>query len=333
MSDATSTTTHSSLNLCGVLSETKRIINAHSRHFLALSVLFLLPLSFSIIVYPFLSLPTSIPYHSHQSLFFFSTPNPDDFQTSHLLFPILYALFLILFSLFATASITHSTFHGFYGRPVKFVSSLKSIFFSFFPLLATLIISQLILGLIVFAFGGFTVLLYNGIAMLGVGIDYDSFFFTVLVFLITALILLVLVYFQVEWYLVNVVVVVESQWGLTALRRSSYLVKGMRRVVFLMLLLFGILLGILSMVCSNLVPNLDEVSGGWVSWAFVFQTVVCAGFMTILMLYSVAANAVLFMYCKALHGELAFEIAEEFAREYVSLPFDDGKVPHVVYVV
>ncbi|MBA0648529.1 hypothetical protein Goklo_016229 [Gossypium klotzschianum] len=42
---------------------------------------------------------------------------------------------------------------------------------------------------------------------------------------------------------------------------------------------------------------------------------------------------IFYMYSKAIHGELAGEIAEEFAREYVSLPFDDGKVPHVVSVV
>jgi len=40
----------------------------------------------------------------------------------------------------------------------------------------------------------------------------------------------------------------------------------------------------------------------------------------------------MYMYCKAVHGELVGEIAEEFAREYVSLPFDDGKVPHLVSV-
>ena len=45
-----------------------------------------------------------------------------------------------------------------------------------------------------------------------------------------------------------------------------------------------------------------------------------------------ATNTVLYMYCKAIHGELAMEIAEEFAKEYVSLPFDDGKVPHLVSV-
>ncbi|KAL0296872.1 UNVERIFIED_CONTAM: protein UXT [Sesamum radiatum] len=193
--------------------------------------------------------------------------------------------------------------------------------------------SMIIVGLIAFAFGGFTVLVYNGFALFGVEIDYENVYFRGFVILIFVLLVGLLIYLQVEWYLANVVVVVESQWGLAPLKRSSYLVKGMRRVAFSMIMLFGVLLGLLAMSCSSLVPDVGGIREGWVSWAFIFQTVVYTGFMTILMLYSIAANAVLFMYCKALHGELAFEIAEEFAREYVSLPFDDGKVPHVVYVV
>nr|VDD25926.1 unnamed protein product [Brassica oleracea] len=43
------------VNLWVVLTESKRIINAHSRHFLALSLVFLLPISFSVTVYPSIS--------------------------------------------------------------------------------------------------------------------------------------------------------------------------------------------------------------------------------------------------------------------------------------
>ncbi|KAL8532457.1 hypothetical protein ACS0TY_008885 [Phlomoides rotata] len=325
-----------SLNLFGVLSETKRIINAHSRHFLALSVLFLLPLSFSLIVYPSVAQSPSPLSHYQRSLFFFSTPEPEipPIDGSLLLFPIIYGFFIFLLSLCATASITHSTFHGFYGRPVKFIASTKSIVFSFLPLVATLILSLLIMGVTVIAFGGFTALVYNGFALFGVDIDYNNVYFMGFVILIIAVVVGFLIHLQVEWYLSSVVVVVESKWGFEALKRSSYLLKGMKGVALAMILLFAVLLGFLGMLCSTLVPNAGGLSGGgWVSWAFIFQTVVYTGFMTILMLYSVAATAVLFMYCKAMQGELAFEIAEEFAQEYIRLPFDDGKVPHVVYVV
>ncbi|KAG4207972.1 hypothetical protein ERO13_A03G102650v2 [Gossypium hirsutum] len=71
----------------------------------------------------------------------------------------------------------------------------------------------------------------------------------------------------------------------------------------------------------------------WKSWAFVIHIVSTSTLFMLIMLSYFAATTVFYMYSKAIHGELAGEIAEEFAREYVSLPFDDGKVPHVVSVV
>lgn len=44
------------------------------------------------------------------------------------------------------------------------------------------------------------------------------------------------------------------------------------------------------------------------------------------------AYAVLYMYCKAVKGELVGEIVAEFGRDYVSLPFDEQKMPYLVSV-
>lgn len=141
----------------------------------------------------------------------------------------------------------------------------------------------------------------------------------------------VFVYFQVNWVLAPVIVVAESKWGFEPLWRSTKLVKGMRSVSLSLLLFFGVLTGILVWGNSNTVLSITSI--GWRSWAFVLQIVLGSSLVTLLLLHNAAANTVLYMYCKALHGELAFEIAEEFAREYVSLPFDDEKVPYVVTVI
>lgn len=83
------------------------------------------------------------------------------------------------------------------------------------------------------------------------------------------------------------------------------------------------------MLCSGFVlARVVSDNGSWRDWAFMVQIVLTSPVMTMLMLYNGAANTVLYMYCKVVHGELAEEIVEE----YVSLPFDDGKVPHVVSV-
>ena len=127
----------------------------------------------------------------------------------------------------------------------------------------------------------------------------------------------------------------ESKWGFEPLWRSSYLVNGMRSVLLSLFLVFGILIGFLVWMATKSVMDFAIVED-WKSWDFVLQTIISSGFLTVLtvlLLHYTAANTVLYMYCKALHGELAIEIAEEFAREYISLPFDDEKIPHIVTVI
>ncbi|KAF7809081.1 Transmembrane protein [Senna tora] len=315
-----------SLDLWAVLSESKRIINAHSRHFLALSVIFLLPLSFSLIVYPTLQhLLTNPSSNNSQILLRHALIQlPDQHQPilddKTLILSLLYSFFLLFFSLSAVGTITYSVFHGFYGRPVKLVSAVRSILSTFLPLLVTVIVSQIIVSLISLIFGLFLFLVIQGIELVFLGFS---------AVLLLAL-LFVLVYLQVKWSLVSVIVVVESSWGLEPLRRSAGLIKGMKGVALSSLLFFGFFAGILIWSSWVLTMGSDEM---WNSWAFVVQIVVTSTFLMLMLLYNTAANTVLYMYCKAIHGELALEIAEEFSREYVSLPFDDGKVPHVVSVV
>ncbi|OIT37888.1 PREDICTED: uncharacterized protein LOC109240145 [Nicotiana attenuata] len=334
------------LNLWGVLSQSKRIINAHSRHFLALSVSFLLPLSFSLIVYPTLqtalSQSDSIIFHpqAHLSSSFLTLPNPFD-PTRDLTRPdpnlllvlLAYTLFAVLLAIFAVATITYSTFHGFYGRPVKLLSSMQSVLYSFLPLVATLIVSRVIHALIVLLFALFGAIAVQCVQLLGFEVNYDSNYFAGLAILLGAAFVLVFIWLQVNWSLAYVIVVVESKWGYEPLRRSAYLVKGMRRVALSVLLFFGVLIGLLVGGCSSFLVTVGAASGGWTSFGVILQMVVSSGFATLLMLQSLAASVVLYMYCKALHGELALDIAEEFASEYVYLPFDNEKVPHVVCVV
>lgn len=142
----------------------------------------------------------------------------------------------------------------------------------------------------------------------------------------------IVVYLHVNWVFAYVVVVTESSWGLQPLKRSHSLVKGLKGVAFRMLLVFVLFSWFYTFALSPSakwgVPDTE-----WKSWSFILQIVASSAMLMLIMQYNLAASTVFYMYSKALHGELAGEIAEEFSREYVSLPFDDGKVPHVVSVV
>ncbi|KAK2636137.1 hypothetical protein Ddye_030929 [Dipteronia dyeriana] len=322
-----------SLSLWTIISESKQVIKAHSRHFLALSVLFLLPLSFSVTVYPNLQQLLLNSTQNHQSLSFhthFTSTLKNNNQP--LLLALAYAIFVSVFIICAVGSITYSVFHGFYGSPVKLLSALRSIFTSFLPLLATTIASQIIMTGLVFVFAIFFLLVVKFVNYVGfTQFDYSSPYFKGFALLVFVALFFVLVNLQVNWNLASVVVVVESSWGFKPLKRSASLIKGYKLVTLSFYLYCSFFTGIFIWSRTALTMYLVN-SDSLKDWAIVLHIMIPSTLLTLLLLHYMAVNTVLYMYCKAIHGELATEIAGEFAKEYVSLPFDDGKVPHLVTV-
>ncbi|XP_057775061.1 uncharacterized protein LOC130994040 [Salvia miltiorrhiza] len=318
-------------NLWRILSDSSGIISAHSLHFSALSILFIFPSSLASAVYTLLSLPNN----PLQTLYLrlLSIFSAADYQipavgASQLLFPLI----SLFFTTFAAASISATTFNAFYGRPVELIAALKSALVSFLPLLATTLAVEIVIGVIVFAFLGLIILTSNGIASIGFDIDYyyENQYFLAIYMAIGVLLAALLIYLQIEWSLSNAVVVVESDWGLAALKRSSYLVKGARGIMFSFLLFFSILAGVLGIFYFKyvLIAYGNGSGDGWNCW-LVFKIVVFAGFSTLLSLYSMAALTVFFIYCKASHHELHFEIHAgngKLGDDYVPLPYDANVV-------
>ncbi|XP_011012666.1 PREDICTED: uncharacterized protein LOC105116863 [Populus euphratica] len=334
-------------DLCSVLSETQRITNAHSRHFLALSVLFILPLSFLLSVYPIIQniISQSSTLRS-KILLSHATFYQDDlsnlFTTNTIILSLLLVLLSVTFSLFATGSITYSVIHGFYGRPVKLCSSIKSSLTSFLPLLITNSFAEIIFLGVVLLFALFFFLVMNGIQLLGFEVNVSSPSFQVFCLILGVFLVLVLFYLQLNWVLAQVIVVAESIWGLEPLKRSNFLIKGMKGVALSLFLCLAFFPGLFVIAISFPWGDLDNgnidsawkiwVDSAWKIWPFVVRILVPSALQTMLFLYNIAAFTVLYMDCTAVHRELVWEIAEEFAGDYVSLPFDDGKIPHFVSV-
>ncbi|KAK9276055.1 hypothetical protein L1049_005586 [Liquidambar formosana] len=290
-----------------VLSESKRIIDAHSRHFLALSLLFILP-----------TILTSILFKTLQQHLL------DESNTLTITF--IFIGFVQIVSVCAVGTITYSVLQGFYGRPVELISSITSLSSSFLHLLVTNIISQAVsfVGSFVVMFL-LSIMVISGFAVSGYNSTY-LFGFPVVVGLVFSVVWMV--YLSVNWAVANVVVVAESSWGFKPLRRSTNLVRGKRWVALSLLLFFQFLMGVLTYSGSALAAWLaGGVSNGWMKLAFVVQIGVASAFAMWLMLHSIAANTVFYIYCKAMHGELASEIAD---GEYISLPVDDEKPLHFV---
>nr|GMD17008.1 uncharacterized protein LOC109160757 [Ipomoea batatas] len=133
----------------------------------------------------------------------------------------------------------------------------------------------------------------------------------------------------IEWSLAYVIVVVESKWGYEPLRRSGQLVKGARGVAASTLVLYGQVF--LLMVLSTSLLGKIGANRGVLFWMGTIIVVYGSSSVTGLILYSLAANVVLYIYCKALHEKGALlEIAEVEGKDNASLAFGGGKVSQVV---
>ncbi|KAL4574258.1 hypothetical protein LXL04_021086 [Taraxacum kok-saghyz] len=308
------------LNLSGIISTSKAIVKTNYSHFLALS-LFFLPLSISLIIAPTLRLSD---HFFTVDLFHKFPPNHHKDAISHLV----YILLIYVSTLSAIATISYSTYHGFAGKQVNFLTALKSLTFSILPIITTAIVAHTLLFLISLSFLLFVGVILTLAQSLGFAIDHNSIYFIPFSALVGAMLIAIVVYFHLNWSLAFVVVVAESKWGLTPLIRSSYLVKGMRSVSLLLLLYFGIFSGILVWLYADTVYR-QALSGH----SYVLFTMLGSFFLMLFFLRSTAASTVLYMYCKAMHGELELEIAEGFSHDYINLPSDVEKVPQIVPVV
>ncbi|XP_074585611.1 uncharacterized protein LOC141841351 [Curcuma longa] len=302
--------------LGGVISESHRVVAAHSRHFLALSVLFLLPFSSILVAAPSFLFTSSA---STSSLFF-----------SHLhhhrlpsLAPPVLCSFAALFLLSASAAVSRSAHHSFYGRPVKILPALRSLPAGLAHLTATLTAALLTLATLALLLASLLLLSLKALAFLHLPPHLSPFLYSIF----AAIAFLALLHLHLTYFLAGVIAILESSWGFAPLRRSADLIKGMRPASLCLNLFFALAIGLTLWGCAVGNPGSMAAAGA------IARTVFATGITAALLLYWMAAAVVVYMYCKALHGELAEEIAEEFAWDYVSLPFHDRSVPHVVSVI
>ncbi|CAN1187771.1 hypothetical protein LINPERPRIM_LOCUS32033 [Linum perenne] len=276
-------------DLSSVASETKRIITAHSLHFTALSILFVLPLSL---------------LKSASPIFIFLLRRPSaggNYSPVSLYLIILgFSLFTFVFEIVAVGSITDSVIHAFLGRPTKLIPTVKSTLCSFFLRLSlTLLIVNLVNYLIsILLDSPLYFLIWNGIGP-------NSPLFIAAGIIHSIVLGSIHLYLQMSWALASTIVVVESEIGVSALKRSSYLVKGKWPTVLFVVLLSNGMVALLSTLTSVTVAAAG-IAGGWkTALLFVALTALTLAFLTLFLLCFFVVETVLYLYCKAARGELA----------------------------
>lgn len=280
-------------DLWKILSETKLIIKSNARQYQILTLLFLLPTAFSIIIYPFILQKTFFfNHHQHQPLI------------SHVptLVKILYIFTVSILSISGTAPITYTTIHALCQTPVDLITSVKSILPSFLPLLFPLVIQELMFGYFSWPFVQDLIQIY---------VKHEEIFDPATI-LLRLVLFIALIYLQANWTLSFVVAVCESNNGsskgsLKPLKRSSELVKGKNWVALSVVLLFDLMYA-------------TYFAGFYIvrerrSWGFLFYMMISLVYMTLTLLLNMVSNVVLYFYCLEMHGEvpLPYSSLEEAA--------------------
>lgn len=284
-----------SISLCKILSESRSIIREHPHHFRVLTILFLFPLSLCSIIYVTIQ-PTFSPHTQSNSTY--TTYNP----ILYLLFTLLYTISVTLFSLCAVASISYSTYRAIYKEPLNLVESIKSIYNSFWPMVSTIIVLELIFASIFIPFMVLVLLVYKRFYLSGVeNISSLSSYFLIVIILISLVFIALLIYFQVNWILAYVVVVVESKWGYEPLQRSVSLIKGNRGVALSIMMYFGLISGAFFWCLYGT---------GWSRWAFFLYAILASICQSFILLGNCVATVVLYVHCRDLHEGLPIKNAK-----------------------
>ncbi|XP_055806155.1 uncharacterized protein LOC129874814 [Solanum dulcamara] len=296
-----------------IINSTLLVIRSHSLHLYTLSTIFLFPIFFILVVYPSFHLDF---FHPDYNFTIFTQFSLSKFEIIALLVCI---LFLVLFFICAVATITYSTVQAYHDRPINIVSSIKSIRNSFFPLLFTFIVSHTIFISISIIFSLVLVVLFQILKNLGLIYDSNHFWISLILVIVP-----VLLWLQVNWSLAYAIAVVESKCGFETLRRSAYLVKGMRWVAFWTHLFYGLAMGAMVIGTNVLFVLLGAGKADhYRSFSGTSQIVQCTVLGSLGMNQLLVLNVVLYMYCNDLKGE-------KLPFEYLSLPLDGEKKNHNV---
>uniref|UniRef100_M1DZ35 Uncharacterized protein n=1 Tax=Solanum tuberosum TaxID=4113 RepID=M1DZ35_SOLTU len=312
----TSTTENGGSLWSEIIESTRTIFKSHVRHFHAISILFLLPIMFSLILYTSFELAIFYPdydFTTYTQLQFFAISS------------FVYALFLAFFFICGVGTTTYSAAQVIYDRPINVVSSIKSMKNSFFPLLSTFIVSQTIFISITLLFAlilVFVVRIFQSLGLIELKSDSDHLLFLVIFSLIV--LVPILIWLQVNWSLAYVITVVESKKGYETLRRSAKLVKGERWVTLKILMYYEIVIVWMVVWCAMFLARGEQ----WRSFTGILLTAFTSVMGYILMNQYLVANVVLYMHCKELNDEKL--MSETAAGEYVSLPVEEEEKNHDV---
>ncbi|KAI3733723.1 hypothetical protein L6452_13176 [Arctium lappa] len=328
---SSSTTTQTTLDRREIHRQSERILNANFLHFIPISLLFL-PITFSTaaaIQFYKSSAPSDITattYFDPPTLFLIKTiiaSSQTLLSLKTLIILLAFTFSVILPTVAGIALITYTTNQGIYNKHLTFSSTVKSLSCSYFPLLSTIIAGSIKLILISLLFTLSPIAITEAIKALGFEFykfnNVFSIFINSIVFYVLAF---TVVFFVVIWGSGPAIAVLELKSGLQPLRQSANQSTEFRSHSFSIVFLLGF--GISSILSSSAFFPIIGTAANWISILNISFICLCSSLM---ILFYVVANTVLYVHCKVACGEEVVKSAVkgEVSGEYVKVAVDDGE--------
>ncbi|KAL3844754.1 hypothetical protein ACJIZ3_002157 [Penstemon smallii] len=291
------------LGFFGILKESHNIISSWRKIFTQITLSLIIPLSF-------IYLGTR--YYNKISNILSSE------LTSYILFKIGYLIFFIILALLSTSAVVYTIACIYTAKGLTFKKVMSVVPKVWKRLMVTFIWSFVII--FVYNFVSFFIL-FLGLLLLGnvVGIVFGVLF--------TIIYLTGIVYVTMIWHLASVVSVLEESYGLNAMSKSQILIKGKMGVSIAVFVLLGLCLIGIQIMFEHFVVD-GDVLGKRIGFG-----IICLILLSILMVFGLVAQTVIYFVCKSYHHENIDKSSLSdhlggYLGEYVPLKTKDVQLEH-----
>ncbi|KAI3689459.1 hypothetical protein L2E82_47416 [Cichorium intybus] len=207
-----------------------------------------------------------------------------------LLFKVAYVTILLILSLLSTAAVVYTIASIYTGREL----TLKKVMSVVPKVWKRLIVTFLCM------FAAFFV--YNFIAVLVMFICAVVFPYNAVIFLMIVVLIIYVVgfvYMSLIWHLATVVSVLETSYGLKAMKKSNDLIKGNQGIVIAIFFMLN-----LSFVLIQFLFRLFVVHGSSLeAWKRVGFGVLCSLLFGSVFLFGLVVQTIIYLVCKSYHHE------------------------------
>ncbi|XP_073156511.1 uncharacterized protein [Henckelia pumila] len=242
--------------------------------------------------------------------------------TEIILFKIGYLLFFLILALLSTSAVVYTIACIYTGKDLTFGKVMSVVPKVWKRLMVTFLCNFAI----VFAYNVVAVVIAVLVIIIlqpGASVGGVLLFFYLIVYSIG------LFYINMIWQLASVVSVLEESYGLNAMAKSRSLIKGKMGVCVAIFFVLGLCLVGVEAVFKILVVLAYEKGVGY----RVGLGIGCLSLMSILMLFALVAQTIIYFVCKSYHHENIDKSAlanhlEEYLGEYVPLRSKDVQMEH-----